>query len=260
MGRGHLAGEGVDPVSEDEAFIHAIVASPGDDLPRLVYADYLDERGDRRGPYLRGEIEWAAPWRDGKVPSGVYEMLGWSVGLDPLWVARVSRPPVGVCCDHLTFTDSGRALTVADIDRAAEQLGVELPVQHQAFLLNHNGGVPSKTRFISSIVLPALEQVEGLRDPLSYSDVGHFLGIARSFVDDLVDAALSLRPRGLSTELVPVAVIPDSESLVLISASRDGGRVYLWGDVEGEPYDPDALDLRSDTLADFLADLTDRPQ
>ena len=32
-------------MSEDEAFIRTIVDTPGDDLPRLVYADWLDERG-----------------------------------------------------------------------------------------------------------------------------------------------------------------------------------------------------------------------
>jgi uncharacterized protein (TIGR02996 family) len=34
-------------VSDDAAFLAAIVAAPGDDLPRLVYADWLDEYGGR---------------------------------------------------------------------------------------------------------------------------------------------------------------------------------------------------------------------
>lgn len=42
-------------MSEDEAFIRAIVDNPGDDTARLVYADWLDERNDPRGPYLRAE-------------------------------------------------------------------------------------------------------------------------------------------------------------------------------------------------------------
>ena len=44
-------------MNEDEAFIRAIVDAPGDDLPRLVYADWLDDRADPRGPYLRAEHE-----------------------------------------------------------------------------------------------------------------------------------------------------------------------------------------------------------
>ena len=33
-------------MTDDEAFIRAIVDAPGDDAPRLIYADWLDERGD----------------------------------------------------------------------------------------------------------------------------------------------------------------------------------------------------------------------
>jgi uncharacterized protein (TIGR02996 family) len=38
----------------DEAtFIAAILAAPRDDLPRLAFADWLEERGDLRGDFLR---------------------------------------------------------------------------------------------------------------------------------------------------------------------------------------------------------------
>lgn len=37
----------------DDAFLHAILASPDDDTPRLIYADWLDERGDPRGEFIR---------------------------------------------------------------------------------------------------------------------------------------------------------------------------------------------------------------
>jgi hypothetical protein len=39
MGRRHPPREGVAAVTEDEAFIRAIVDNPGDDLPRLLYAE-----------------------------------------------------------------------------------------------------------------------------------------------------------------------------------------------------------------------------
>src|SRR5438874_7243327 len=41
----------------DAAFLRAIRAAPDDDLPRLIYADYLDERGDPRGEFIRLQIE-----------------------------------------------------------------------------------------------------------------------------------------------------------------------------------------------------------
>jgi uncharacterized protein (TIGR02996 family) len=37
----------------DAAFLRAIREQPDDDLPRLIYADYLDERGDPRGEFIR---------------------------------------------------------------------------------------------------------------------------------------------------------------------------------------------------------------
>src|SRR4051794_27520062 len=42
-------------VGEDEAFVAAIRAQPTDDTLRLVYADWLDERDDPRGAFLRLE-------------------------------------------------------------------------------------------------------------------------------------------------------------------------------------------------------------
>jgi uncharacterized protein (TIGR02996 family) len=46
-------------VSEGTAFLEAIAANPGDDMTRLVYADWLEERGDSRARFLRLEVELA---------------------------------------------------------------------------------------------------------------------------------------------------------------------------------------------------------
>src|SRR5262245_22646569 len=43
--------------SDHAAFLRAIRAAPDDDLPRLIYADYLDEHGDPRGEFIRIQIE-----------------------------------------------------------------------------------------------------------------------------------------------------------------------------------------------------------
>src|SRR5205814_2983442 len=50
----------------DAAFLRAIRDRPDDDLPRLVYADYLDERGDPRGEFIRLQCEVARA--DGSPP------------------------------------------------------------------------------------------------------------------------------------------------------------------------------------------------
>ncbi|WP_166821634.1 TIGR02996 domain-containing protein [Thalassoroseus pseudoceratinae] len=43
----------------NEQFLHAIVEDPDNDLPRLVYADWLDEQGDPRGEFIRVQCELA---------------------------------------------------------------------------------------------------------------------------------------------------------------------------------------------------------
>src|SRR4029434_9416690 len=40
---------------EREAFIREIVTHPDDDAPRLIYADWLEERGDPQGAVIRVE-------------------------------------------------------------------------------------------------------------------------------------------------------------------------------------------------------------
>jgi hypothetical protein len=64
-------------------------------------------------------------------------------GLDPVWVARVSRPPLGVCCDRVRFTDPGKqrpTLTASELDWLERRFQLTLPVDYRAFLLNYNGG------------------------------------------------------------------------------------------------------------------------
>jgi uncharacterized protein (TIGR02996 family) len=118
-------------MTDDEAFVRRIVDSPGDDAPRLVYADWLDDRGDPRGAYLRAEAAH---------PGDVGRLDPLAAGLDAVWVARVSRPPVGVCIDAVEMMDTGPRLNPGDIRAAESRLGVEIPADYEGFLLNHNGG------------------------------------------------------------------------------------------------------------------------
>jgi uncharacterized protein (TIGR02996 family) len=43
-------------------FLAAVIAAPDDDLPRLVMADALDERGDPLGEFIRVQVALAACW------------------------------------------------------------------------------------------------------------------------------------------------------------------------------------------------------
>lgn len=120
-------------MSEDDALLRTVIDRPGDDTARLVYADWLDDRDDPRGPFLRAEVEWART-RNDNAPHAL------AANLDPLWVARVSRPPVGVCCDRFTFADCGPRQTPDSIDTAEALLGCTFPLPFRAFLLNYNAG------------------------------------------------------------------------------------------------------------------------
>ena len=44
-------------MKDDKAFWAAVAERPDDDLPKLVFADWLDERGDPRGACLRWLVE-----------------------------------------------------------------------------------------------------------------------------------------------------------------------------------------------------------
>ena len=85
-------------MTDDEAFIRAIVDHPGDHLPRMVYADWLEDHSDPRARYLRAE-------RDAVRNGDSSKLKELAAGLDPIWVARVSRPPIGVCCDPVRFSE-----------------------------------------------------------------------------------------------------------------------------------------------------------
>lgn len=43
----------------DEALLRGVLEAPSDDAPRLVYADWLEERGEaERAEYIRSKIRW----------------------------------------------------------------------------------------------------------------------------------------------------------------------------------------------------------
>src|SRR4051812_28022803 len=47
-------------MNHEDAFWQAIRAAPDDDDLRLIFADWLEDRGDPRGPFLRAQVQLAA--------------------------------------------------------------------------------------------------------------------------------------------------------------------------------------------------------
>ena len=91
-------------MGEEDAFLAAIRIGPNDDLTRLVYADWLDERGQVGGAFLRVECELfaIAPTnpRQKELQATLREA---SLGVDPGWLAVVSRVPIENCRIEFRF-------------------------------------------------------------------------------------------------------------------------------------------------------------
>jgi uncharacterized protein (TIGR02996 family) len=225
-------------MTEDEAFIRAVVDNPGDDTPRLVYADWLDERDDPRGPYLRAEHEWAATHD----PSDRETLRQMAKGLDPVWVARVSRPPVGICCDHLRSSATGEVNRPEDIDAAGKELGLSLPAQLRALLLNYSLGrlrggpfaFPRKNERNNWSVVAFVCVIDpDLNDEL----VSH----------ELVDRTEYLREEDDVPPQFAFLAQLHAENLVISCREPNPGKVCYWNGFEGR------AEKIADTAGDFLA-------
>jgi uncharacterized protein (TIGR02996 family) len=66
-----------------------VVADLADHRPKLVYADWLEEQGDTRGPYLRAFVQALADGRPPRAPKGL--PAGWSETVGALLVHRIHQ-------------------------------------------------------------------------------------------------------------------------------------------------------------------------
>jgi uncharacterized protein (TIGR02996 family) len=68
-------------VSDERTFLQTIAANPDDDTARLAFADWLDDQGDTRGPWVRNKDLWEWMKPDAKDPFHVLlarVRRGWS--------------------------------------------------------------------------------------------------------------------------------------------------------------------------------------
>jgi uncharacterized protein (TIGR02996 family) len=253
-------------VSEDEAFVRGIIDRPGEDAARLVYADWLDERDDPRGAYLRAEHAHSA-----KPTSAAEKKLAkLAKPLDAVWVARVSRPPVGVCCEQVTFTKRGPVLNAADIDRLEARFG-NFGAQFRAFLLNYNGGEPQPACLAYPEAAGALRadidlEVTGLfklrrtDDPESDgTDSFGDIEDAHEFLEELYAIGGHDGPNPLIARKLAIAHTQDDLGYILIgTGGKNRGKVYHFRDYCHNTDNPQNLFDFFPTFAEFLAQL--RPE
>ena len=83
---------------DEDAFLIALRNNPNDETTRLVYADWLDERNDPRGAFVRLEREYIAlPPADKRRAELATQLRGLARTLDRAWLRIVSRPAVENC-------------------------------------------------------------------------------------------------------------------------------------------------------------------
>ena len=87
---------------DEDDFLRVLAANPADDTLRMVYADWLDDRGDDEGKakakFLRVTVRLMGPiqrpaWRAARRK----ELLELARALSPAWLAVVSRLKVESC-------------------------------------------------------------------------------------------------------------------------------------------------------------------
>jgi uncharacterized protein (TIGR02996 family) len=91
-------------MNDERGFLRALREDPNDEVSRLVYADWLEERGSPRGEFLRLEVELShMPADDPRRAEGEARLSELRASLDPGWLARLDRTPIENCGPGLTF-------------------------------------------------------------------------------------------------------------------------------------------------------------
>lgn len=121
-------------MTDEDAFLRAILDAPTLSTPRLVYADWLDDQADpfsaRKAAYIRLEARLAeTPERSLNRVRFTRQLRQLAVGLDADWLAVVAHPALEACrvrfqfeCparwDRLTPTADVRVRYCGSCDRA----------------------------------------------------------------------------------------------------------------------------------------------
>jgi uncharacterized protein (TIGR02996 family) len=80
----------------ESTFLSAILDCPGDNSVRLVYADWLEERGDPRADFIRLEVGLATrSSAESRRGAELKRLNGLRQSIDPAWFTLLDRPTAG---------------------------------------------------------------------------------------------------------------------------------------------------------------------
>jgi uncharacterized protein (TIGR02996 family) len=85
-------------MDDETPFIQAVQAAPGDKALLLIYADWLEERGDPRADFLRIRVALGRLSPTDKQFRALWSRLRrLRSGIDPAWLAVLDRTPIENC-------------------------------------------------------------------------------------------------------------------------------------------------------------------
>ena len=94
--------------ADELPFIRQVMFDAADDGPRMIYADWLDERNDARGEFLRIDLQLASlgqanAKQNGRLDRLRQERMRLIRQLDPQWISLLAKTPIELCPQKVEF-------------------------------------------------------------------------------------------------------------------------------------------------------------
>lgn len=96
--------------ADEIPFLNAIFQDPRDEVPRLIYADWLEERGDKRSALLRLELQWMHPIGKRKRRGLQRKVNKLKRNVDPFWHDLLHRSKRADVLRELISLDHGESV------------------------------------------------------------------------------------------------------------------------------------------------------
>jgi uncharacterized protein (TIGR02996 family) len=151
-------------MDERRAFLDEVLENRDDDIPRLIYADWLEEQGDPRGEFIRVQCQLAETSR---LEPEFYDLAGRSLSLmeeyGADWAAELKQD-VRKTAFHRGFIDS-ITMTARAFAQSAEELFRTIPVHWLRF--NYVKGVGPKLAETTALENLRHLDLSGLKIPIA---------------------------------------------------------------------------------------------